>query len=175
MTATLRIATAYSVKLPVNCVAFPTSARLSSDADTNVRNIAIRVSTSLCVVERDASRLQCSVARIWMRRAVSDGAASVRGPTASAAGRVIVPCGHHAPGAQLGTASMRKDGRMRTLPFAAAFAVPALVLGLAACAPADAPETPDTAGTDTPDGLRAQRPDVRGGGGERGLRHRSRP
>lgn len=39
---------------------------------------------------------------------------------------------------------------MRTLPFAAVLAVPALVLALAACAP-DAPaETPDTAGTDTP-------------------------
>lgn len=38
---------------------------------------------------------------------------------------------------------------MRTLPLAALFAVPALVLGLAACAP-EAPETPDTAGTDTP-------------------------
>jgi peptidylprolyl isomerase len=39
---------------------------------------------------------------------------------------------------------------MRTLPFAAALAVPALVLSLAACAPAEGPETPDTAGTDTP-------------------------
>jgi FKBP-type peptidyl-prolyl cis-trans isomerase len=40
---------------------------------------------------------------------------------------------------------------MRTLPFAAAvFAVPALVLSLAACAPEDPPETPDTEGTDTP-------------------------
>jgi FKBP-type peptidyl-prolyl cis-trans isomerase len=39
---------------------------------------------------------------------------------------------------------------MRTLPFAAALAVPALILSLAACAPADEPETPDTAGTDTP-------------------------
>ncbi len=39
---------------------------------------------------------------------------------------------------------------MRTLPFAAALAVPALILSLAACAPTDEPETPDTAGTDTP-------------------------
>jgi FKBP-type peptidyl-prolyl cis-trans isomerase len=39
---------------------------------------------------------------------------------------------------------------MRTLPFAAALAVPALILSLAACAPADEPDTPDTAGTDTP-------------------------
>jgi len=39
---------------------------------------------------------------------------------------------------------------MRTLPLAAVLAVPALVLGLAACAPADPPSTPDTAGTDTP-------------------------
>jgi FKBP-type peptidyl-prolyl cis-trans isomerase len=38
---------------------------------------------------------------------------------------------------------------MRTLPLAAALAVPALVLSLAACAPTE-PETPDTAGTDTP-------------------------
>ncbi len=58
----------------------------------------MRVSTSLCVVEREARRLQCSVARIWMRSAVSDGAASppVRRRWR---GRVIVPCGHHAPAA----------------------------------------------------------------------------
>src|SRR5687768_12103518 len=50
-----------------------------------------------------------------------------------------------------GTASIRKDGRMRTLPLAAAvLAVPALILSLAACAPADTPEPQDTAGTDTP-------------------------
>ncbi len=39
---------------------------------------------------------------------------------------------------------------MRTLPFAAVLAVPALILSLAACAPTDEPDTPDTAGTDTP-------------------------
>lgn len=38
---------------------------------------------------------------------------------------------------------------MRTLPLAAVLAVPALVLGLAACAP-EPDATPDTAGTDTP-------------------------
>ena len=41
-----------------------------------------------------------------------------------------------------GTASIRKDGRMRILPLAAVLAVPALVLGLAACTPEAAPETP---------------------------------
>lgn len=45
---------------------------------------------------------------------------------------------------------MGKDGRMRTLPFAAALTVPVLVLSLAACTPSDDPQTPDTAGTDTP-------------------------
>jgi peptidylprolyl isomerase len=39
---------------------------------------------------------------------------------------------------------------MRTLPLAAVLAVPALILGLAACTPEQAAETPDTAGTDTP-------------------------
>ena len=39
---------------------------------------------------------------------------------------------------------------MRTLPLAALLAVPALVLGLAACAPNEAPATPDVAGTDSP-------------------------
>lgn len=50
-----------------------------------------------------------------------------------------------------GTAFMRKDGRMRTLPIAAAIAIPALVLSLAACAPSG-PTDPGTAGTDTPTG-----------------------
>ncbi len=39
---------------------------------------------------------------------------------------------------------------MRSLPFAAVLAVPVLLLGLAACAPADEPQTPDAVGTDTP-------------------------
>jgi peptidylprolyl isomerase len=39
---------------------------------------------------------------------------------------------------------------MRTLPLAAALAVPALLLSLVACAPTDEPETPDTVGTDGP-------------------------
>ncbi|MEQ1737601.1 MAG: peptidylprolyl isomerase, partial [Rhodoglobus sp.] len=39
---------------------------------------------------------------------------------------------------------------MRTLPLAVVFAVPALVLGLAACAPEPAPTPDETAGTDTP-------------------------
>ncbi|HEX7834612.1 MAG TPA: peptidylprolyl isomerase, partial [Pseudolysinimonas sp.] len=41
---------------------------------------------------------------------------------------------------------------MRTLPFAAALAIPALVLSLAACAPSDSAADPGTAGTDTPAG-----------------------
>src|SRR3712207_6367366 len=38
------------------------SARLTSPADTSVRNIVMRVSTSDCVEEREARSPQCSVA-----------------------------------------------------------------------------------------------------------------
>ena len=37
---------------PLNCVAFPSTPSVTSPADTSVRKIAIRVSTSLCVVLR---------------------------------------------------------------------------------------------------------------------------
>ena len=48
-------------------VAWPTSAMLTSAADVRVRNMLMRVSTSLCAVLRDASRPQCSVASNWAR------------------------------------------------------------------------------------------------------------
>ena len=83
----------------MNPVAFATSARLSSDADTKVRNIAIRVSTSLWVVERDASRLQCSVARRSGCAARGRSGPHRRRSVPGAAEAVIEPCGHHAPGA----------------------------------------------------------------------------
>ena len=54
---------------PLKSVACPTSARLTSPADVNVRNMLMRVSTSLCVVLREARRLQCSVASSCARTA----------------------------------------------------------------------------------------------------------
>jgi hypothetical protein len=45
-----------------NRVACPISARLTMLADTNMRKVVIRLRTSLWVVLRVASRLQCSVA-----------------------------------------------------------------------------------------------------------------
>ena len=49
-------------KRPSKSVACPTSARLTTLAETSVRKIAIRTSNSFWVVLRDASKLQCSVA-----------------------------------------------------------------------------------------------------------------
>ena len=54
--------TASRTKASENFVAWPTSAALTTLADVKVRNMLIRVSTSLWAVLRDASRPQCSVA-----------------------------------------------------------------------------------------------------------------
>ena len=52
-----------------NPEACATSARTTSDAETTVRWIVIRLITSDHMVLRVPSRLQCSVARIWARTA----------------------------------------------------------------------------------------------------------
>jgi hypothetical protein len=48
-------------------VACPTSATLTTLAEVKVKNMLMRVSTSLWVVLRDANRPQCSVASSWAR------------------------------------------------------------------------------------------------------------
>src|SRR5262249_45236407 len=56
-------------KLGPKAVACATSARATTAADSTVMYIAARLKTSFQVMLRVASRLQCSVARIWVRTA----------------------------------------------------------------------------------------------------------
>ena len=153
ITATLRIATAYSVKLPVN------SRRVPDQRETQQRRRdegqEHRDARQHLALRRRAGGEQAPV----LGRQDLDAQGGVvrrRHPTprargSAAAGRVIVPCGHHAPGAHR-RHSIHAEGWSDAHPAfrRRLFAVPALVLSLAACAPEDDPETPDTAGTDTP-------------------------
>ena len=112
----------------------------------------MRVSTSLCVVEREASRLQCSVARIWIAQGGVDRARRSARRTASAAAEaVIVPCGHHAPGAHR-RHSIHAEGWSDAHPAPRRRRSPSRRSSWASrrARPTTAPETPDTAGTDTP-------------------------
>jgi len=72
----------------------------------------MRVRTSLCVVERDASRLQCSVARIWTRSA---RCASVRRAASSPddAGPAVVMGSFFARGADLPAAGYGPGNQRR--------------------------------------------------------------
>src|SRR5436189_5807379 len=62
-----RITKAKSVKDSPNPVAPPTRPNETIAPDSVVRNIPARLNDSFQASERDASRLQCSVDRIWSR------------------------------------------------------------------------------------------------------------
>ena len=50
------------MKRPSNRVTWPINARPTMLDETSIRNVVIRLRTSLCVVLRVANKLQCSVA-----------------------------------------------------------------------------------------------------------------
>src|SRR5438067_1404618 len=78
-----RITSANSVKVSPKADACATSASATIAPESVERNIAARLNDSFQARDRDASRLQCSVARIW-RRSEADGLAAGTWPGALA-------------------------------------------------------------------------------------------
>src|SRR5215203_2243987 len=65
--------TANSENASPNAIAGPASASATVEADRTDRNIDVRANASFQLIDRVASRLQCSVVRNWARRPTGSG------------------------------------------------------------------------------------------------------